>query len=190
MLATKLSSREALQEVRGKAKELLSAQKRRIYVCAGTACVAGGALDIYAEFKRLLKEADIPCLVKLEEDIEESARCGVALKKSGCPGFCQKGPLVRIDPEGWLYTKVRPEDCADIVERSIKGGEVLERLLYHEEGKAYDRAEEIPAERRALRGKGRDQLLSLRWMTPSRQADRRVHKSSRRSSSSLPVFNL
>lgn len=144
MLATKLSSREALQEVRGKAKELLSAQQRRIYVCAGTACVAGGALDIYAEFKRLLKAADIPCLVKLEEDIEESASCGVALKKSGCPGFCQKGPLVRIDPEGWLYTKVRPEDCAEIVERSIKGGEVLERLLYHEDGKAYDKAEEIP----------------------------------------------
>ena len=68
----------------------------------------------------------------------------MALKKNGCPGFCQKGPLVRIDPEGWLYTKVKPEDCAEIVEKSIKGGEVLERLLYESDGIKYEKSEEIP----------------------------------------------
>ena len=115
MLSNKLLGRGDLQNVRAMYKEMLESQHRRIYVCAGTGCVASGSLEIYAEFERLLSERRLPYVVKLEKEAGENT---IALKKNSCPGFCQKGPLVRIDPEGWMYTKVRPEDCAEILEKS------------------------------------------------------------------------
>ncbi|NPV54584.1 MAG: NADH-quinone oxidoreductase subunit NuoF [Firmicutes bacterium] len=54
--------------------------------------------------------------------------------KSGCHGFCEMGPLVRIEPGGLLYVKVRPEDAEEIVDRTLCKGEVIERLVYHHPG--------------------------------------------------------
>ena len=54
MLSNKLLGRGDLQNVRAMYKEMLESQHRRIYVCAGTGCVASGSLEIYAEFERLL----------------------------------------------------------------------------------------------------------------------------------------
>ena len=48
----------------------------------------------------------------------------VGLKKSGCHGFCEMGPLLRIEPQGWLYTKVKLEDCEEIIEKTIIAGEL------------------------------------------------------------------
>ena len=148
MLSNKLLGRGDLQNVRAMYKELLDSQRRRIYVCAGTGCVAGGSLDIYAEFERLLTERRLPYVVKLEKEAGENT---IALKKNSCPGFCQKGPLVRIDPEGWMYTKVRPEDCAEILEKTIMKGEIVDRLLYKKDGVIYKRSEEIPFFRKQTR---------------------------------------
>ena len=68
----------------------------------------------------------------------------VGLKHSGCHGFCQMGPLMRIEPMGLLYIKVKVEDCEEIIEKTILNDEVIDRLVYHEDGNSYVRQEDIP----------------------------------------------
>jgi NADH-quinone oxidoreductase subunit F len=119
----------------------LKNQKKKILICAGTGCVAGGALDIYDELIRLMKEKKINCEVSLEKEPHDEA---VGIKKSGCHGFCEMGPLVRIEPWGYLYIKVKSEDCKEIIEKTILNNECVERLAYKKEGKIYKKQEEIP----------------------------------------------
>lgn len=66
------------------------------------------------------------------------------MKKSGCHGFCEMGPLVRIEPEGYLYTKVQLSDCEEIVEKTILNNEPIDRLAYKRNGEIYRKQEEIP----------------------------------------------
>jgi NADH-quinone oxidoreductase subunit F len=54
------------------------------------------------------------------------------------------GPLVRIEPEGILYTKVHIEDCEEIIDKTIVNNEIVERLVYKKDGKAYVQQESIP----------------------------------------------
>lgn len=136
-----LQTREDLTNIRAIYKRSLSAQKKKILVCAGTGCVAGGSLNIYAEFSRLIEEKGLHCGLVLEKEPHDGS---IGLKRSGCHGFCEMGPLVRIEPGGWLYIKVKPEDCAEIIETSILGGKIVERLSYKVEGKIYPTQEEIP----------------------------------------------
>ncbi len=69
---------------------------------------------------------------------------GIHLKKSGCHGFCEIGPLVNIEPLDVLYAHVHTEDCDEIIEKTILGGEVIERLLYTQNGVSYQRRDDIP----------------------------------------------
>ncbi len=66
------------------------------------------------------------------------------VKMSGCHGFCEMGPLVHIEPMGVMYIHVKPEDCHEIVEKTLLGGEIIERLTYHQDGVSYPRQEDIP----------------------------------------------
>ncbi|MEF9864016.1 MAG: NADH-ubiquinone oxidoreductase-F iron-sulfur binding region domain-containing protein, partial [Christensenellaceae bacterium] len=68
----------------------------------------------------------------------------IAFKKSGCHGFCEMGPLLKIEPQGWLYVKVKLEDCEEIVQKSLIGDEPIERLLVKQDGKSYAVQEDIP----------------------------------------------
>ncbi|MDT8899874.1 NADH-quinone oxidoreductase subunit NuoF [Anaeroselena agilis] len=136
-----LLSREALQNARAKYKNALEAQQKKILVCAGTGCVAGGSLDIHAELVRLINEQGLACSVNLEHEPHGEE---VGVKKSGCHGFCEMGPLVRIEPQGWLYIKVKLEDCAEIVAETIVGGRFIERLAYKKNGQTYPTQEDIP----------------------------------------------
>ena len=136
-----LLHREDLQNAREHYKTAWTAQKKKILVCAGTGCVAGGSLGIYAELVRLIESKGIPCAVSLEKEPHDDS---VGVKKSGCHGFCEMGPLVRIEPHGWLYIKVKLEDCAEIIEQSIVGDKVVEQLTYKKDGQQYPTQEEIP----------------------------------------------
>ena len=138
-----LNSREDLIRERAAYAESFASQRRKILVCAGTGCVAGGSLNIYAELKRLMAENNIACTVELSDDPHDHSE-SVGLKKSGCHGFCEMGPLVRIEPEGWLYVKVKLEDCREIIERTIMNGEHIERLAYQKGGVVRKRQEDIP----------------------------------------------
>ncbi|MBS6587102.1 MAG: NADH-quinone oxidoreductase subunit NuoF [Eubacterium sp.] len=136
-----LKDRQELRAFREECVRAYNAYKRKILVCAGTGCVSSGSLNIYARLRELIEAKGIHCAVELEHEPESE---GVALKKSGCHGFCERGPLVRIEPEGWLYTKVKVEDCEEIVEKTIVNGEHIERLAFQKNGEIYKTQEEIP----------------------------------------------
>ncbi|WP_346914482.1 NADH-quinone oxidoreductase subunit NuoF [Clostridium sp.] len=136
-----LLNRDDLINIRNTYKESFRNEKIKILVCSGTGCIAGGALDIYDEFVRIMKEKDIKCEVRLEKEPHDES---VGIKKSGCHGFCEMGPLVRIEPWGYLYIKVRPQDCEEIINKTILYGECVERLAYKKDDKVYKTQEEIP----------------------------------------------
>jgi len=92
--------------------------KHTILICQGTGCISGGA-------------------VQMKDDLEvELARHkmgdAVQVKHTGCHGFCQRGPLVIIEPEGIFYTGVVSTDVADIVRSLSPGANPVERLLYYD----------------------------------------------------------
>ncbi len=136
-----LENREQLIAFRKKEAEAYESQVEKIIICAGTGCVAGGSLDVYEKLKEIMTAEGINVEVELKAEPHERA---MGLKKSGCHGFCEMGPLLRIDPQGWLYTKVHVEDCEEIVEKTIKKGEYIDRLAYKKDEKLYRRQEDIP----------------------------------------------
>ncbi len=136
-----LKNREELQALREVCKNAMAAEEKKILVCTGTGCVSSGSLDIYAELVRLMKENNIPCSVELQKDPHGDE---IRVTKGGCTGFCEIGPLVRIEPQGWLYTKVKLEDCEEIIEKTIKNGELVERLAYKLDGVVYAKKSEMP----------------------------------------------
>lgn len=136
-----LKNREDLTALRIETKKSYDMQTEKIIICAGTGCVAGGSLKIYDRLKELTEAHNVPVAVELEAEPHDES---IGLKKSGCHGFCEMGPLLRIDPQGWLYTKVKLEDCEEIVEKTILKGEPIERLAFKKDGVAYQKQEEIP----------------------------------------------
>ena len=136
-----LLNRNDLIDARNIYRKSFEKEEKKILICAGTGCVAGGSLDIYDEFIKLMKEKGINCEVKLEKEPHDKT---VGIKKSGCHGFCEMGPLVRIEPFGYLYIKVKPEDCAEILDKTIINDECVERLAYTKNGEVYKKQEEIP----------------------------------------------
>ena len=125
---------------RWKAEEALAREGVSIMVCAGTGCIASGAMAVYETLHRLCKEKGLPVSVSLSEHADDA----VHLKKTGCHGFCEIGPLVNISPMNVIYTHVKPEDCEEIIEKTIKGGKVIQRLLFEEDGKKYNARDDIP----------------------------------------------
>ena len=117
---------------------------RRVIICAGTGCMANGAMEVYGEFAAEAKSCAIPFVTQLRK--EEAEEGGLHISKSGCQGFCQMGPLVSIEPDGILYTKVKSKDVAEIVQKTLLKGEVLDRLLYKDprSGESYRSEHEIP----------------------------------------------
>lgn len=134
-----IRDKDHLMELAKGYRNSLDRQVKRILVCAGTGCIAGGSLHIYEELKRLVAERGL--LVEIDLQKED---LGVGVKKSGCHGFCEAGPLVRIEPSGFLYLKVRREDCEEIIEKSIVADEAVERLMFEKDGRVYRVQEEIP----------------------------------------------
>lgn len=141
-----INSYDKLVELSELYKSSLDKQRKKILVCAGTGCIAGGSLDVYAELKRLVEEKGLLVDVDLEKEEE-----GVGIKKSGCHGFCEAGPLVRIEPENYLYLKVKVGDCQEIIEKSILNDESVDRLTYELDCKSYKTQEEIPFYKRQHR---------------------------------------
>ena len=120
---------------------------RRIIVCGGTGCVANGSLKVRDALVDELKRAGQHVEVDLEHDSADHVHPGANyVSKSGCQGFCQMGPLVRIEPDGIIYTKVHADDAREIVQETILKHGIIERLLYLNptDGKRYKGEHEIP----------------------------------------------
>ena len=138
----KVENREILNQLRDSEGQQIAQSRCRILICAGTGCLAGGSGEVYEKMCELVaNEPD----VEVEFGAEIAHGDGpVEIKKSGCHGFCEMGPLMRIEPMGILYTKVKLEDCEAIFERTIKHGDVIRHLLYKQNGIEYQKQEEIP----------------------------------------------
>ena len=136
-----LKSREELQALRADAAKRMQAENKRIIVCAGAGCVSKGALKIYDKFADIMKTKGVDFSLELQKEPHGDT---VRLKESGCHGFCEIGPLVRIEPQGWLYVKVSVDDCEEIIEKTIINGECVDRLAYTQDGKVYREQKEIP----------------------------------------------
>ncbi len=139
-------NRSTLSAMRQEGKAKLKV-KKRVLVCAGTGCVANGSLQLWSRLSELVKEQGLAVeVVAKRED-------GITVAKSGCHGFCEMGPLVRIEPDGILYTKVKASDAEEIVETTLKAGQVVERLTYKHPvtGEHFAKEEEIPFYRKQHR---------------------------------------
>ena len=136
-------TRSGFHALHTQAAELMEQSRGRlnVLVCAGTGCIASGAMKVYDYLRTTCQSRGIPVAVCLKD---EAGKEGIHLKKSGCHGFCEIGPLVCIEPLDILYAHVKVEDCDEIIEKTILGGEVIERLLYTQNGVAYQRRDDIP----------------------------------------------
>ena len=90
--------------------------KYHILICGGTGCHASQSAKIKENFEQLIKEKN------LENDVQ--------IVGTGCFGFCEKGPIVKMLPDNTFYTQVKPEDCREIVDEHIVKGRKVQRLLY------------------------------------------------------------
>ncbi len=136
-----LKTREELDAFRAQAAAAYKRQTQKIIICGGTGCVAGGSLKVFDRLKELIEAEGIAVELDIQKEPHENA---IGLKQSGCHGFCEMGPLLRIDPQGWLYTKVKVEDCEEIVEKTIKNGEFIDRLGYSKDGTVHKKQSDIP----------------------------------------------
>ncbi len=90
--------------------------KMHILVCGGTGCRASASKSIICRLEECLKDR------ALEDEVQVIA--------TGCFGFCEKGPIVKIMPDNTFYVQVKPEDADEIIDEHIIKGRKVERLLY------------------------------------------------------------
>jgi NADH-quinone oxidoreductase subunit F len=87
-----------------------------ITLCSGSACLASGSGEVAAS---------------LEEEIKKQGLSDeVDIRKTGCHGFCERGPIIVIHPEEITYFQIEPKDVPEIISQTIKEKKVIERLLY------------------------------------------------------------
>ena len=88
-------------------------------VCGGTGCESSKADKIYRELRKVTEEKG------LEEEIQ--------VVKTGCFGFCEKGPIVKVLPDESFYVEVTADDAQEIVEEHLVKGRIVSRLLLKDE---------------------------------------------------------
>ncbi|MCF2628447.1 MAG: NADH-quinone oxidoreductase subunit NuoF [Fusobacterium mortiferum] len=88
---------------------------KKILICGGTGCLSSKSKDIKENLEKELKERNIN---------------DVKVVLTGCFGFCEKGPIVKVVPANNFYIEVKPEDAKEIVEIDIIGDKKVERILY------------------------------------------------------------
>ena len=90
--------------------------RRTITLCGGTGCIALGLEQVYAAFEREIQQRGLGERIKL--------------KRTGCHGFCEQGPVLVILPEKFFYPGVQVEDVPAIIEQTALQGKVIEDLCY------------------------------------------------------------
>jgi NADH:ubiquinone oxidoreductase subunit F (NADH-binding)/(2Fe-2S) ferredoxin/ferredoxin len=112
----RINSPAELEELRKGILSKRDPNKPCITLCSGTACHASGSTEVAAS---------------IEEEIKKQGLSGkVDFRKTGCHGFCEKGPIIVIHPEKICYLQIEPKDIPEIISQTIKEKKVIERLLY------------------------------------------------------------
>ena len=104
--------------------------EKTLLVCCGTGCIAGGAGKV------------VKALEKAAAALEKSSKLRITvslkggIKNTGCNGFCENGPIVRLMPDDISYYRVQPSDAEDILKHIAGKGQIVDRLLYkNDEGR-------------------------------------------------------
>ena len=133
---------ENIRETKRKELELrvngeVKTKEKHILVCHGTGCTSSKSPKILENFRKILKEKNID---------------NVRVIKTGCFGLCSKGPIVIIRPEDTFYSMVTPEDCEEIINTHIIGGNIVERLLCKGlDGSVVKKLDELPFYKKQMR---------------------------------------
>ncbi|SDX94154.1 NADH-ubiquinone oxidoreductase-F iron-sulfur binding region domain-containing protein [Eubacterium barkeri] len=124
---------------------------QKILICCGTGCRANGSMAVAEAFGQIIAEKNL------------SAEVQTDIKKTGCSGLCESGPVVQILPQGIMYYKVKVKDVPAIVERTIEGGEIIEGLLGKDnDGKRVKTQQEHPF----YANQHKIALRDLGWLDP------------------------
>lgn len=114
----KIRAPQELDALRNSLLKQRDPNKPTVRICLGTGCRARGSIKVSKAFIDEIKKHNL--------DIQ------VECKQTGCHGFCERGPVVVIGPKEIFYQKVRPQDVAEIVSKTLLNGEVVHRLLYQD----------------------------------------------------------
>lgn len=90
--------------------------EKHLMICGATGCLSSGAGKVRAALEQELKE----------HGLKDKYR----LVMSGCPGFCEVGPIIIVYPDEVFYCRLKPEDMVELVQKHFIEGEIVERLLY------------------------------------------------------------
>jgi NADH:ubiquinone oxidoreductase subunit F (NADH-binding)/(2Fe-2S) ferredoxin/Pyruvate/2-oxoacid:ferredoxin oxidoreductase delta subunit len=113
----RINSPAELEEFRKSIISKRDPNKPCIAVCTGTGCLALGAAKVVVALKNEIKTHGLETKV-------------VDIRETGCPGFCERGPIVVIYPEEICYLQVQPDDAEEIISQTIVDKKVIDRLLY------------------------------------------------------------
>lgn len=128
---TKLGTPAALAELRQHSAAVRSAKRQSVAICSSTGCTLNKSNACSQAIARELAEKG------LEGEVE--------LRRTGCYGFCERGPVVFIQPQNICYLGVQAKDAAEVVEKTLRKEQVVERLLFKDEsGRRYKTLGEIP----------------------------------------------
>jgi NADH-quinone oxidoreductase subunit F len=112
----KLQNREALEKLRNSLQAKGQKNQKLISLCAGSGCGAYGTAKVHTMLQ--------------EELVRHNLQDTVQVKLTGCHGFCEKGPIMVIHPEGIFYPQVTPEKVPDIVKTTLIGHQLVDKLVY------------------------------------------------------------
>jgi NADH-quinone oxidoreductase subunit F len=111
----KLSSPKELEALR-KSITKRDMKKSVVNICGGTGCLALGCTDVIKAFR--------------DEIANHGLESRIDIRISGCPGFCERGTILTIEPQNIFYQRVRRKDVAEVVAKTLLEGKVVDRLLY------------------------------------------------------------
>jgi len=119
-----------LSEMQKEATERFDSYSAVLMVCAGTACVANKSIGLIEHLKREL----------MNRGLSDK----YLVVATGCNGFCAKGPIMVVQPDGVFYQKLTPADLPSIIEQHLEGGEPVESLLHMVKGVPVPKMQDIP----------------------------------------------
>jgi len=113
----RIETREALKKLRESTQgERQGIKKKSVSLCSGSGCAAYGTAKVHQAL--------------VDELAQQNMQSDVEVKLTGCHGFCEKGPILVIYPECIFYPQVKEEHIPEIVEKTIKNGEVVNSLIF------------------------------------------------------------
>jgi len=112
----KIRTPQELEALRTSLLERRDPDRPCVRVCLGTGCRARGSLEVIEAFEDEIKK--------------QGLKIGISTRQTGCHGFCERGPVIVIQPKEIFYQMVKPRDVPEIVSKTLQKGEIVDRLLY------------------------------------------------------------